>query len=177
MGATLDYIADSLGGRDFFLDACRQCDNSRVQDFLLLQAANPSESLQDLATRSGLTIPDLLSTVLATVIIQQNNVSLWLSALSRPTVMQASIASSMIPGAEGFADRQLQLKIGGLAPKEGGIQIFNQVNTGVRAAGLPSFEDRARISAEAVRGQLPSPSADLVAPKLEDELEVPDVQY
>ena len=122
-------------------------------------------------------MPDLIGIVLGSVIVRQNNVSLWLSALGRPAVMRSSIASAMLPGVEGFQDRQLQLKIGGLAPKEGGINIFNQVNTGVRAAGLPSFEDRARISSEAVRGQLPSPSPDLVAPKLEDELEVPDVQF
>jgi len=148
----LDHIVEQVGGRDTFIASCRLSSNIKVQNLVerfdsLPPKAQRGASLHDLMLEAGMKTEELVGAVLASVILHQNNVALWISAANRPAVMQASIDTAMLP--EGYTDRRMQLQLGGLLPRDGNI-INVGVGVNVTAPGIPTFEDDARASTQAV---------------------------
>jgi hypothetical protein len=145
---SLDTIADALGGRAAFFDACRQANSELARSFLALESSD--EPLQDLCTRASINATDLVGSIMGSLIMQSNNVALMKSALSRPAVMDANIALALGDGPEAFDAQVIQFKIAGFLKGEG-TQVVNLVQN-VQGTGLMSFEDAAHASIESVKG-------------------------
>lgn len=172
--ASLDFVAESLGGRDAFLQHCRLSDSDGIRNFLNIYDTLPAAersmtTLQDLCTKAALTPTDIIRDLMSSTILFYNNIALMKSAMRRPEVMDASIDRAL--GPSGFQDGKLQFEIGGLISGEG-IKILNQLAVGVNTPGLPSLEEDSRHSVTAVQSggnprALPPPSAEYL-PNLAD---------
>ena len=154
--ASIDFIADGIGGVSKFLEHCAISDSERLQTYITTYKTLSTEervgvTLQDLCVRAGLKPAEVMSDFVATVILQQNNLALLISALSRPKVMQASIETALIPGLDGVPDRKFQFELGGLL--KSGINIVQQLGLNIQAGELPSFEEDSARSVKSVQAK------------------------
>lgn len=146
---SLDAIANALGGRNAFFDACRQANTEITRSFLALESS--ADSLQDLCTRASINATELVGSIMGPLIMQSNNVALMRSALSRPAVMQSNIDIALDTDDPRSLEAQvIQLKIAGFLKGEG-TQVVSFTQN-VQGTGLMSFEDAAHASIESVKG-------------------------
>lgn len=159
--SSLDYIADGIGGRASFLQACQLCSTDEAKTFMAAWRGMDDEdqrtkSLQDICVGLDISPLDLLSQVIAASVLAQNNISLWLAALQRPAIMQASITKALDVN-YGGEERRMQFEMAELL-RGGGtvIQQINQLGIQVRTPeGALSFEDDAARAVMAVRDGKP----------------------
>ena len=155
--ASLDFIAQGIGGREAFLRACSLSDNPLSQTFLshyyALSPADQASSLNDLCTRASIKPQELLGDVLSTVVSRHNELALLISALNRPQVMMASVAAALTE--HGIEDRKIQLEVGGIVRSPGSttVNILNQLSQSAKVEGLPSFEEDSTQSVRSVQSQ------------------------
>lgn len=152
--ASLDLIAESLGGREIFLDACAQSDSEKGRAFLALWRSLPHEdqlttSLQDLCTRSEMDATELLGSMMGKLIMQSNNHAILKAALARPQIMDISIASALGDDDIAFQERKLHFQMAGFIRGEG-TQVTN-LTQNIQGTGIVSFEDDSHQSAASVK--------------------------
>jgi len=154
--ASLDSVADSMGGRESFLDACIQSGSESGRTFIALYRSLPSTeqqttSLQDLCMRCDLSPTDLVGSMMGSLIIQQNNYALIKSAMARPAVMDASISIALGDSDLALEAQKLQFQIAGFIRGEG-KQIVN-LTQNVQGTGILSFEDDSHQSTASVKAE------------------------
>jgi hypothetical protein len=154
--ASLDHVAESLGGRETFLDACAQSDSEKARSFLAFYRSLPYEdqsviSLQDLCGRADMSATDLVGSMLGNLVMQSNNLALLQEGLARPDIMRASIANALGDGPDSFPERKLHFQMAGWIKGEG-TQVVN-LTQNVQGTGILSFEEDAHKSIASVRAE------------------------
>ena len=156
-------MADSIGGRQLFIDACAQSGSDESRQFLahynsLTHRERSVISLQDLCVRASLDATKLVGSMMGRLIMQSNNLSILKASLARPAMMDHSIANAMSDSETSFDERKLHFQMAGFIKGEGTNIISLTQN--VSGTGILSFEDDAHQSAASVKsgGQPPTPS-------------------
>ena len=156
-------MADSIGGRQVFLEACAGSGSEEGRQFLAhFHALTPREksvvSLQDVCTRASLDATKLVGSMMGRLIMQSNNLAILKAALQRPAMMDHSIANAMSDSDTSFDERKLHFQMAGFIKGEGS-HISLTMNQNISGTGISSFEDDAHQSSLAVRsgGQPPAP--------------------
>ena len=154
--ASLDSVAESMGGREAFLDACAQSGAESGRTFLALYRSLPAieqqtTSLQDLCLRCDLTATDLVGSMMGSLIVQQNNHALIKSAMRRTDVMDANINLALGDSDYALEAQKLQFQIAGFIKGEG-RQIVN-LTQNVQGTGILSFEDDSHQSTASVKAE------------------------
>jgi len=154
--ASLDSVAESMGGREAFIDAAAQAGTEDARTFLTLYRSLPaaeqrSITLQDLCLRCDLKATDLVGSMMGSLIIQQNNYALIKSAMARPDIMDANINLALGDSDLALEAQKLQFQIAGFIKGEG-KQIVN-LTQNVQGTGILSFEDDSHQSTASVKAE------------------------
>ncbi len=128
---TPDYLADSIGGRNEFVNMCRLSEAPEVIEFVRRTMAEGSDvSLEVILDSMNLKLDKILESVVPALVRFGGNVGRLINAVNIAKTMMHSVENAALPGMEGFSDRKLQLDIAGLIPKAGNINIIGQMNLG-----------------------------------------------
>lgn len=159
--ASLDHVAESIGGVDVFLDACRQSGSKEAMAFLTLWRSLPAKeqlatTLQDLCTRLDFDATDLVGSIMGKLIMQSNNVALLKAAISRPHIMDANIAIALGDDELALQAQKVHFQMAGFLKGEG-TQVVN-LTQNVQGTGMMSFEEAAHQTVASVKlGGVPVP--------------------
>jgi hypothetical protein len=154
--ASLDAVADSMGGREEFLNACIQSDTEVGKKFIALYRSLSTQeqittTLQDLCVRCEVSATDLVGSMMGKLIMQSNNVVLLKRAMAGPSVMDANIALALGDSELALEAQKIQFQIGGFLRGEG-KQIYN-LTQNVQGTGILSFEDDTNQSVASVKAE------------------------
>ena len=153
--ASLDYVADMVGGRDEFINLCIQANSDSSRAFLAFWRSLPTDerdasTLQDLCTRASMSATSLVGDVAGHLIMHCNNMALLKSAIRRPDVMDANIAIALGDDELAVAAQKIQFQIGGFLKGEGTVINMTQ---NVQGSGVMSFEDDSHQSTASVKAE------------------------
>lgn len=161
----LAYVSRALpGGRASLIELARLSPHTRVK--AVVQEWDSLTATKQIRTRlevlcEGREIPpaDFLGEVVKAAFEHNIDLGKLILAINTPRIVQRSVKEALTQ--KGFKDRQMLMEASGIAPKGGGgIHVHAEARAGAQAAvvvvpkstpGLPSMEDDAILTTEAVR--------------------------